>query len=211
MAAQVAAPEDIPLKSLLLWPICGQLRRRFHLSPGNFVYNFPLEDVRHKPAPIPWIYAVGFASGYTGDAAGSTAMALNPGFFCFKTSATPVIVPPVPTPATRISTLPSVSARFFRGGQPVNFRIRRIFKLLRHVVIRIGGCHFFGFLIAPFIPSAPGVNISCAPKMERAVFSHGHCVRHRQDKLISPCGGDISQGDAGVPAGRFHDYGVLFN
>src|SRR2546421_579156 len=45
----------------------------------------------------------------TAELAGSTAIALNSGLRSLMTSVTPVIVPPVPTPATRISTLPSVS------------------------------------------------------------------------------------------------------
>ena len=44
-----------------------------------------------------------------GESAGSTATALNDGLRALTTSATPVIVPPVPTPETNISTLPSVS------------------------------------------------------------------------------------------------------
>ena len=39
----------------------------------------------------------------------STATILMSGFFSLRYLPTPVIVPPVPTPATKISTLPSVS------------------------------------------------------------------------------------------------------
>ena len=45
----------------------------------------------------------------TGLLVGSTAMALNAGLRDLITSLVPVMVPPVPTPETRISTLPSVS------------------------------------------------------------------------------------------------------
>lgn len=45
----------------------------------------------------------------TGDAAGSTAMNCADGLRSLMTWATPVMVPPVPTPATKMSTLPSVS------------------------------------------------------------------------------------------------------
>ena len=45
----------------------------------------------------------------TAEVAGSTATIFTLGFCDFKYSPTPVIVPPVPTPATNISTLPSVS------------------------------------------------------------------------------------------------------
>ena len=43
------------------------------------------------------------------DAFGSTATILIFGFFAFNASPTPVIVPPVPTEATKISTFPFVS------------------------------------------------------------------------------------------------------
>ena len=65
-----------------------------------------------KPAPIPWIRCgPGFPPERTGEAAGSTAIARNEGFLALITSATPVIVPPVPTPATSMSAPPSVSAQ----------------------------------------------------------------------------------------------------
>ena len=71
-----------------------------------------------KPAPMPWILCLpGFTGSparvcvMTGLATGSTAMALKSGFRCLMTSATPVIVPPVPTPATMMSTFPPVSAQ----------------------------------------------------------------------------------------------------
>ena len=41
---------------------------------------------------------------------GSMAMILSSGFFDFKNSPVPVIVPPVPMPQTRISTLPCISS-----------------------------------------------------------------------------------------------------
>ena len=51
----------------------------------------------------------GFPPESTGDSFGSTAMALNDGFFGLITSETPVMVPPVPMPEIKISILPSVS------------------------------------------------------------------------------------------------------
>ena len=45
----------------------------------------------------------------TGEFSGSTATILTEGFLSFNTSPIPVIVPPVPTPATNMSTSPSVS------------------------------------------------------------------------------------------------------
>ena len=50
-----------------------------------------------------------FPSESTGDAAGSSATTFTSGFWDFRYSPTPVSVPPVPTPAIKISTFPSVS------------------------------------------------------------------------------------------------------
>ena len=47
----------------------------------------------------------------TGEEAGSTATTFTSGFWLLRYSPTPVMVPPVPTPATKISTLPSVSCQ----------------------------------------------------------------------------------------------------
>ena len=63
-----------------------------------------------NPAPIPWIlWGPGFPPLRTGDSAGSTAITLKVGFLFLMMLATPVMVPPVPTPATIASTFPSVS------------------------------------------------------------------------------------------------------
>ena len=45
----------------------------------------------------------------TGEASGSTAMACTDGLYFFNPLAVPLMVPPVPTPATKKSTFPSVS------------------------------------------------------------------------------------------------------
>ena len=59
-----------------------------------------------KPAPIPWILCgPETPSDSTGEDAGSTATIFTSGFFSFKYSPVPVMVPPVPTPATKISTV----------------------------------------------------------------------------------------------------------
>ena len=61
---------------------------------------------------MPWILCgPGAPPESTGLAVGSTAIAWKDGLRCLITCATPVIVPPVPTPATSASTLPSVSAQ----------------------------------------------------------------------------------------------------
>jgi hypothetical protein len=63
-----------------------------------------------NPAPMPWILCGPFAPPLrTGEAAGSTAMALNDGLSGLMYSVMPVMVPPVPTPEIRMSTFPFVS------------------------------------------------------------------------------------------------------
>ena len=71
-----------------------------------------------KPAPMPWIVCrpglIGSPASFceiTGLLAGSTATTLRSGFLAFSASPQPVIVPPVPTPQTRMSICPSVSSQ----------------------------------------------------------------------------------------------------
>ena len=71
-----------------------------------------------KPAPIPWIpWGPAWPSDNTGLVAGSTATTFTFGFWSFKYLPVPLTVPPVPTPATKISTFPSVS---FQISGPVD-------------------------------------------------------------------------------------------
>ncbi len=63
-----------------------------------------------KPGPQPWILCgPGLPPEMTGESFGSAAMILTLGFRFFRTSPTPVMVPPVPVPPTKMSILPSVS------------------------------------------------------------------------------------------------------
>ena len=72
-----------------------------------------------KPAPVPWIlWGPGFNGSpfkvcrITGEILPvQPAIALNSGLRCLITSATPVIVPPVPTAETKMSISPFVSAQ----------------------------------------------------------------------------------------------------
>ena len=61
---------------------------------------------------MPWILCgPGLPPLITGDSAGSTATTLIPGFCSFKNLPAPEIVPPVPTPATKMSIFPLVCAQ----------------------------------------------------------------------------------------------------
>ena len=65
-----------------------------------------------NPAPMPWIlWGPGAPPLMTGDSAGSTATTRMAGFFSFRYLPTPLIVPPVPTPATKTSILPPVASQ----------------------------------------------------------------------------------------------------
>ena len=61
---------------------------------------------------MPWIlWAPGLPPESTGLSAGSTATARTEALCSFRYLAVPEMVPPVPTPATMASTVPSVSAQ----------------------------------------------------------------------------------------------------
>ena len=63
-----------------------------------------------NPAPIPWIRCgPGRPPEITGEPFGSTATTVRSGFSSLSRPPAPVTVPPVPTPHTSASTLPSMS------------------------------------------------------------------------------------------------------
>ena len=105
-----------------------------------------------KPAPIPWILC-----GPGGPRKGPANVRLDRDgaerfLSLFEDFPTPVIVPPVPTPATRISTLPSVSSRSFGGGLPVDLRIGRVVELLGMKLLGVFARSSSAFPTRPFIP-----------------------------------------------------------
>ena len=110
-AAQTAAPEEIPAKM----PSSRASLRAVAPASSSFTtmissINSVFKTGGMKPAPMPWILCgPGRPPERTGLAAGSTATTRNPGRRGLITSATPVRVPPVPTPATRKSIRPPVS------------------------------------------------------------------------------------------------------
>ena len=65
-----------------------------------------------NPAPIPWILCgPGNPFDKTGDVSGSTATTFTLGLCSFRYFPVPDKVPPVPTPATKKSILPSKSVK----------------------------------------------------------------------------------------------------
>ena len=100
----------------------------------------------------------------TGEVSGSTATTFTSLFCDFKYCPTPVTVPPVPTPATKISTLPSVSAQI--SGPVVSKWACTFAGLVNWDGIKLPGISFASssaFAIAPFIPFAPSVKTISAP------------------------------------------------
>mmetsp|Transcript_6726 Transcript_6726/g.15533 ORF Transcript_6726/g.15533 Transcript_6726/m.15533 type:complete len:244 (-) Transcript_6726:252-983(-) len=120
-----------------------------------------------NPAPIPWILCgPGFPPLNTADSVGSTATILRSGLRGFRYCPHPVIVPPVPTPPSKISTFPSVSAQI--SGPVVSRCILGLSGLLncckRNPSEPRLSTTSSALDIAPPMPLAAGVNLTSAPK-----------------------------------------------
>ena len=140
-----------------------------------------------KPAPMPWILCgpgLGVSPARTavstGEWAGSTATDQMAFFFSFlRYFVTPVMVPPVPTPATKMSIFPSVS--FQISGPVVSKWMRGLAGFSNWPASQ----YFFGSLatislaraMAPGIPLAPSVRTSSAPK--------ARSMRRRSTDMVS--------------------------
>ena len=126
----------------------------------------------------------------TGDAAGSTATVTI--FFarvCLIYRDTPVNVPPVPTPATNASILPSVSSQI---SGPVVFSWIAGFAGLSNwristYLLGSAAASSSAFAIAPFIPLAPGCQYQFGTKGDQNFATlHGHRVGHGKYATIAP-------------------------
>ena len=102
-AATTAAPDEMPDNR----PSSVASRRAISIACSLETFTTSsISDVSRisgmKPAPMPWILCLpGLPPEMTGLSAGSIAIALKLGFLAFSTWATPVSVPPVPTPEIR--------------------------------------------------------------------------------------------------------------
>ena len=164
-----------------------------------------------KPAPMPWILCgPGWPPESTGLSVGSTAIALNDGFFGLMYSLTPVSVPPVPMPETRMSTLPSVSFQISGpGGLEMDLGIRRIVELLQHVAVRRRREHLLGLRNRALHAFRPGREHDLrAEGAQQHAALHAHGFRHGEDQLVAFDRGDERQPDAGVAAGRLDQHGL---
>ena len=131
-----------------------------------------------------------------------------PGFRSRRKRPAPVIVPPVPTPETKMSTLPSVSSQISGpGGAVVDRGIGGIVELARHpgavaqagqdlLGPRDGALHSLG----PFREDH-----LAAQRPEQVPALERHRLRHGEDAAIAPRRRDVRQADAGVPRGRLDD------
>ena len=113
---------------------------------------------------MPWIGCGPCAAGQHRRGGGLDRDHRTDGLRSLRTSPTPLMVPPVPTPATKMSTVPSVSrqissavvARWMAGLAGFSNCCGMKY---RGSVLAISSA----LAIAPGMPSAPGVRISSAP------------------------------------------------
>ena len=111
MAAHSAAPPEMPASTPSRRAHSRASSRASSSSTGtisSITARFSTSGT--KPGPIPWILCgPGSPPDRTGELSGSTPTTYRSGLRSLRRSPQPVIVPPVPTPATSTSTLPSRS------------------------------------------------------------------------------------------------------
>ena len=147
----------------------------------------------------------------TGESFGSTAMAWKEGLRGLITSQQPVMVPPVPTAETRISTLPSVSSQI--SSAVVLRWISGLAGLsnccgIQEFGVSLANCS--ALAMAPFHAFGAGRQdqLGAEHRQQRAPLQR-HRLRHGQDELVALGRRHERQRDAGVAAGGLDDDGVL--
>mmetsp|Transcript_33965 Transcript_33965/g.69344 ORF Transcript_33965/g.69344 Transcript_33965/m.69344 type:complete len:309 (+) Transcript_33965:315-1241(+) len=166
-AAVTAAPDEIPQKipssvAILLAMAMASSPEIWITSSSRDVSAFP----GMNPAPMPWILCgPGLPPERTADSTGSTATICMDGLSGLRYWPHPVSVPPVPTPPTRMSTLPSVS--FQISGPVVSLWTFGLSGLLnccrRNPSSPSSPTSSSALAIAPPIPFAAGVSTRSAP------------------------------------------------
>ena len=166
-AAATAAPEEMPTgmpssrataravskAASLLTVTTSSITERSRIAGTN-------------PAPMPWILCgPGWPPDSTGESSGSTATIRSDGLRGFSTWPTPVMVPPVPTPATNTSMLAvGVVPDLLGGGAAMDFRVGRVVELLRDDRARdLAARAPRALAMAPRMPCGPAVSTSSAP------------------------------------------------
>ena len=96
------------------------------------------------------------------------------------------------------------------GGAPVDGRVRRVRELLEDDAVRDLGVEFLGLGDgAAHALRAFGQDEFGTEDLEELASFKAHRLRHGQHQLQTPRGGHEGQRDAGVPAGRFDQHGIL--
>ena len=138
--------------------------------------------------------------------AGSTAMMRTPGFRSFRTSPTPVIVPPVPTAETKASMMPSASSRI---SIAVVRRWRSGFAgLLNWSISTASGisARELKGLLHRRVHQNTGRKVNLGPKKLKQRYPFlGHGLRHRENQSIAAHGRCQRKADTGVATCRLDD------
>lgn len=105
-------------------PPGGRRRRASSVPDGqDFVVNSRVQGIGHKARPDALnLMRPAAPPDRTGEAQAPPPPRGTAGFFSFRKAPTPLMVPPVPTPATKISTRPSVSPKFPGRWSPYALR-----------------------------------------------------------------------------------------
>ena len=172
----------------------------------DLVDDRAVEDLRHEAgADALDLVRAGLAAGQhrrvlrlDGDDLAAT------GLRGFSTWPTPVMVPPVPTPETKMSTSPSVS---FQISSAV---VRRWISGLAGfsnccgmTAPGISPVSSSALAIAPFMPFGAGRQLELgAEQRQHLAPLDRHRLRHGQDQPVAARRGDEGERDAGVAGGR---------
>ena len=166
MAAHSAVPEEMPASTpSRLASIRAAAKESSLVAVITSSYTPVSSTSGTNPAPMPckaWGPALPPES--TGLSAGSTATTRTAGHRLLRYLPTPVMVPPVPTPATKMSTSPSVSCQI--SGPVVAMWAAGLAGFTNCPATKALGSSLASSLalaMAPDIPLAPSVSTSWAP------------------------------------------------
>ena len=138
-----------------------------------------------KPAPMPWMgWGVCWPPDKTGLASGSTATIFSPGRRGFSAWPTPVMVPPVPTPATKMSSLPAVSRQI--SSAVVRTCTSGFAGFWNCCGMKLSGTSFRSSsarAIEPFMPFSRGVSSRRAPR-KRSILRRSIDIELGMVKII---------------------------
>ena len=173
---------------LLSWQELRCCEAYFVVDRHDLIINLCVEDFRNESGSDTLdLVRTAFPSESTGEVAGSTATILMSGFCSLRYSPVPVSVPPVPTPATKMSTFPSVS---FQISGPVvalcAAGFARVYELSRDVAVR----DFFGKFVCFGDRTFHSLGSLCQNQFCAVCFQdvstfNTHSLRHSEDDSVS--------------------------